>query len=42
MPTPCQTRESCRAFPAGAWLVVPANMELSSQGLQGPLFKGRN
>lgn len=31
-PTLCQTRESCRAFPAGAWLVVPAIMELSSQG----------
>lgn len=39
-PTLCQTRESCRAFPAEAWLVVPATMELSSLGLQGPLFKG--
>lgn len=40
MPTLCQTRDSCRAFPASAQLVVPTRMELTSQGWQGPLFKG--
>lgn len=42
MPILCQTRDSCRAFPQLAWPVVPASMELTGQGCQGPLFKGRN